>query len=101
MKVFLIGFMGSGKSTVGKKLAQKMTLDFIDLDAYIEKQRQKTISYFFENFGEEKFREIERDALAELLEKDNVVISTGGGTPCFFDNMEKIKKNGISVYIEM
>ena len=101
MKVFLIGYMGSGKSTIGKKLAEKLKLNFIDLDGFIETESRKTISEIFESEGEEKFRSLEQKYLAEIIKKDNAVISLGGGTPCFHDNMELINKNGISVYIEM
>lgn len=101
MKIFLIGYMGSGKSTVGKKLAEKFNLGFIDFDDYIEKASGKTISDIFETQGEEKFRTLEMKYLAEILKMDNALISLGGGTPCFNNNIDIINKNGISVYIEM
>ena len=100
MKVFLIGYMGSGKSTAGKKLAEKLRLSFIDFDEYIEKQSGKTIPDIFESEGEEKFRSMERKCLEQIVGMDNAVISLGGGTPCFNNNMELINKSGISVYIE-
>ena len=93
--------MGSGKSTVGEKLTAMIHLDFIDFDDYIEKKAGKTIAEIFENQGEEKFRIMENSFLREVITIDNVVISLGGGTPCFFNNMELINKNGISVYLEM
>ncbi len=101
MKVFLIGYMGSGKSAVGKKLAEKLKLDFIDFDDYIEKKSGKTISDIFESKGEEKFRSMEQKHLGEIIKKKNAVIALGGGTPCFNNNIELINKNGISLYIEM
>lgn len=101
MKLFLIGYMGSGKSTVGKFLAQKLSSDFIDFDDYIEKKQGKTISEIFQTEGEKKFRELENESLKKLLVKKNTVISLGGGTPCFHNNMELINQNGTSVYIEM
>ncbi|MBI4929392.1 MAG: shikimate kinase [Bacteroidetes bacterium] len=101
MKIFLTGYMGSGKSTVGKRLAEKLNLDFIDFDRHIEQEKGKTIAEIFDAEGEEKFRLLEREHLIKLLAKDNAVISLGGGSPCFHNNMEIINKNGTSVYIEM
>ena len=101
MLVFLIGFMGSGKSTVGKKLAKKLNYDFIDLDAAIEKQENCSISNIFENKGESLFREIEKDVLCNFLTKENTVIACGGGTPCYFDNMELMNQFGLTVYLKL
>ena len=101
MKIFLIGYMGSGKSTVGKHLAEKLALKFIDLDDYIEKESGKTIPEIFEKEGEEKFRSMERVFLEQIIKKDNAVIALGGGTPCFHNNMGLILKNGVSVYMQM
>lgn len=102
MKIFLIGFMASGKSTVGKKLANKLDMPFIDLDNYIEEKYNTTIRSMMYNQGQDVFREKERDALDEVLQKaGSYVISTGGGTPCYFDNMEKMKKAGETIYIEL
>ncbi|MBI3502834.1 MAG: AAA family ATPase [Bacteroidetes bacterium] len=101
MKIFLIGYMGSGKSTVGKKLSCKLNLDFIDFDNYIENQTGKTISEIFEKDGEEKFRSMEHEYLKEIFKKENAVTSLGGGTPCFNNTIELINRNGISIYIEM
>lgn len=100
MKIFLIGFMGSGKSTVGRRLAEKLSLHFIDFDKYIEKETGRTVPEIFETEGEEKFRSIEKEHLAKILSKENILLSLGGGTPCFFNNMEVINKNGTSVYLE-
>jgi len=99
MRIYLIGYMGSGKSTVGKDLATAFNLQFIDLDNYIEERNFKTISEIFASAGEDGFRRIEQKALHEVSEFENVVVSTGGGAPCFFDNMELIKRTGISVYL--
>lgn len=93
--------MGCGKSSAGKKLANKLGYDFIDLDDLIEEQYQKTIPEIFEQEGENKFRELEHNALKGVLNKEDVVISLGGGTPCFYNNMELINNNGISVYLKM
>ncbi len=81
--VYIIGFMGSGKSTVGKKLASLLDWSFIDLDAKIEEESGKTIPELFRQFGEDHFRKIESIALQSLTTSKNTVISTGGGTPCF------------------
>lgn len=101
MRIFLIGFMFSGKSTVGKKLASIMGYDFIDTDKYFEDKYKISIFDFFEKFGEEMFRKFEHEILKELVLKDKVIISTGGGLPCFNNNMDIINKEGISIYLEM
>jgi|ERR1051326_9169529 shikimate kinase len=101
MKIFLLGYMGSGKSTIGKELAEKLKMDFIDFDTYIETKEKKSVSEIFEKEGEEKFRELEKKHLNEIIKKDNAVISLGGGTPCFNNNIETINKNGISIYLQM
>ena len=100
MRIYLIGFMGSGKSTAGKKLANKLKLDFFDLDALIEQHTGISISEYFSKYGEKAFRKLEREMLFKSFRLNNVLISTGGGTPCFFDNIDKINKNGISVYLQ-
>jgi len=100
-RIFLIGFMGSGKSTIGKKLAAKLSCDFIDMDAYIEQKEGKTIAEIFKTKGENYFRSLEQNVLKSLCIMENVVISTGGGTPCFFDNMEVMNQSGYSVYLKL
>jgi shikimate kinase len=100
MRIYLIGYMGSGKSTVGKELAHALKLQFIDLDSYIEELNFKTIPEIFASEGEDGFRKAEQKALHEVSEFENIVIATGGGAPCFFDNMEYIKKTGTSLYLE-
>jgi shikimate kinase len=92
--------MGSGKSSLGRKLAHKLNLSFIDLDEIIEKKEKRSIADIFNQEGENKFREIEQDCLKDILHIDNTVVSTGGGTPCFFNNMELINRNGISIYLK-
>lgn len=101
MRIFLMGYMGCGKSTAGKQLANKLHLNFLDLDKYIEQNYRQSIPTIFRNEGEEKFRELEHLSLQELLKQDNYVLSLGGGTPCFYNNMDLIKKSGISVYLKM
>ena len=101
MRIFIIGFMYSGKSTVGKKLANLMNLNHIDTDKVFESKYNITISSFFEKYGENLFRELEHKILLETIEDDNCIISTGGGLPCFHNNMDIIKENGISIYLNM
>ena len=86
--LFLVGYMAAGKTTLGRRAAQLLNVEFIDLDAYIESRYRKRISDLFAERGEEGFRDIERRMLHEVAEFDNVLVATGGGTPCFFDNME-------------
>ena len=100
-RFFLIGYMGSGKTTVGKILAEKLNLSFTDVDWFIEQRYRKTIGELFEIFGESRFREIERKILREVSEFENTVIATGGGTPCFWDNMDFMKEKGITVYLSV
>ena len=101
MLVFLIGFMGSGKTTVGEKLAKTLNYNFIDLDKQIEQAVNKSIADLFAHHGEKFFRESEKTTLHQSFEQKNTVISCGGGTPCFFDNLEQMKKNGITVYLKL
>ncbi|WP_033564014.1 shikimate kinase [Sphingobacterium sp. SYP-B4668] len=98
--IFLIGYMGSGKTTIGRKLANKMNLPFIDLDEEIVKQIGMPIAEYFAANSEADFRTIERDFLRQL-ELQEAIISTGGGTPCFHDNIQWINDNGISLYLKM
>lgn len=101
MKIFLVGYMGSGKTTVGRTLAEKMKLDFIDLDKRIEKSFGRSIPEIFFHHGEQAFRMHERECLHHLLnEQTNCVVATGGGTPCFFDSMNLMKEAGKTVYLK-
>ncbi len=99
MKIFLIGFMGSGKTYWGKIWAKQNGLTFYDLDDVIEKATGKTIAVLFEKKGETYFRKIETEALHTFADKDNCIIACGGGTACFNDNMQWINKNGTPVYL--
>jgi shikimate kinase len=101
MRIFLIGYMGAGKTTVGKKLARKLNMDFVDLDDCFEQKYKLTIPIFFNRYGEMNFRKLEREVLLDSLNLENTVISTGGGMPCYFDNMHIIQENGYSVYVQM
>ena len=98
MIVSLVGYMGSGKSTTGKDLAKALGYQFIDLDEYIEEKYQAKIAEIFEKEGELGFRKIEREALKEVLTTTNIVLSLGGGTPVYYDNMDEIVKNSVSIH---
>ena len=100
-RVFLVGYMGAGKTTVGKELAKLAGLSFIDLDFYIEGRYHKAVSQIFAERGEEAFREIERNMLHEVAEFEDVLISTGGGAPCFFDNMDYMNHTGETVFLDV
>lgn len=101
IRIFLLGYMGSGKTTLGKAFAREMGLSFIDLDWYIEERYHKTVREIFIERGENGFREVERQMLLEVSEFENVVISTGGGAPCFFDNMEVMNQKGDTVFLNV
>jgi shikimate kinase len=101
MKIFLIGFMGSGKTTLGRKLAARMGCEFIDLDHKLEQQVELSIAEYFSIFGEAAFRTLESEVLKKTIYPDNVIVSTGGGLPCYFDNMEWMKENGKVIYIKL
>ncbi len=100
IRIILIGYMGAGKTTVGKLLAQSLGLPFYDLDWYIEERYHHTIPQLFEEHGESGFREIERNVLHEVAEFENIVLSSGGGTPCFFDNMDYMNRQARTVYLK-
>ena len=99
-RIILIGYMGSGKTTVGKALSKDTGMMFYDLDWYIESRMRKTVSQIFAERGEEGFRQIEHNMLHEVAEFENVIISCGGGTPCFFDNMDYLNQQGDVVYLK-
>lgn len=99
-RIILIGYMGAGKTTLGKMLAREMVLDFIDLDCYIENRYRKTVSALFQERGEDGFRLLEQRMLHEVAEFEDVLISSGGGTPCFFDNMQYMKQQAVTVYLK-
>lgn len=100
-RIFLIGYMGAGKTTIGKELASRMKLSFVDIDHAIEARYHKTVRDLFAERGEEGFREIEKKMLREVSTFEDVIISTGGGAPCFFDNMAFMKKVGTTVYLKV
>ena len=92
--------MGAGKTTVGKTLAQELNLPFYDLDWYIESRMRKTVKEIFDERGEEGFRLIEHNLLHEVAEFEDVIISCGGGVPCFYDNMDYMNQQGDTVYLK-
>lgn len=100
-RIFLIGYMGSGKTVMGKLLASHLGLTFVDLDSYIEGKYRRTIAQIFEQESESGFREIEKKYLHEVAEFEDVVIATGGGAPCFFDNMDYMNTKGTTIYLQL
>lgn len=102
MKLFLLGFMGSGKSKLGKKVASQLTVPFFDLDDEVEKSAGKSITELFQESGEEAFRSLESEVLVNIISKNEAfVLSTGGGTPCFNDNMELMNQSGKTIYLNV
>ncbi len=99
MRIYIIGYMASGKSNIGRLIAKKLGYRFLDLDYLFEERYKISVLDFFEKYNEGAFRKIEQSILHETLEMEDVVISTGGGTPCFFDNMQVINQAGISIYL--
>jgi shikimate kinase len=100
MKIFLIGFMGSGKTHWGRLLSKKLGLAFYDLDTVIVEQEKKSVADIFTEKGEEYFRYQEKEALERIAaEQDGFILSCGGGTPCFFNNIEFMKKNGKVIWL--
>lgn len=91
--------MGAGKTTVGKALSKELGITFYDLDWYIESRRHKTVPQIFQELGEDGFRKIEYNMLHEVAEFEDVIISCGGGTPCFFDNIDYMNQQGQVVYL--
>ena len=92
--------MGSGKTTIGRRLAKKLDFQFIDIDHFIENRQRKTINEIFSEKGEDAFRIMECKALEEISLFENVVVSPGGGAPCFYNNMELMNKSGFTVYLK-
>ena len=100
IRIILIGYMGAGKTTVGKALAAALGVPFYDLDWYITMRYRKSVTEIFAERGEEGFRDLERRMLHEAAEFENVVLSCGGGTPCFFDNMEYMNSLADTIYLK-
>lgn len=101
MRIYLVGYMGCGKSTLGKILSAELNLSLIDLDKYIEERNCKTVPQLFKTLGEEGFRYRERKALEEVAGFDNVIVATGGGAPCFFDNMDLMNRTGLTIFLDI
>ena len=99
MLIFLVGYMGCGKTTFGRKLAAELGWQFADLDELIEERYKISIHDFFVKYGEESFRRIENMMLREQLTKHRIIVSTGGGTPCFYNNMELMNRYGVTVFL--
>jgi len=99
-RIILIGFMGAGKTTLGKKLATRLNFSFIDTDKLIEKQQNCSVSEIFSSKGEDFFRKLEKKILDEIELSENIVVAVGGGLPCFSNNMEKLKQLGICIYLQ-
>jgi shikimate kinase len=99
--IYIIGFMGSGKTTAGKKLASLLGWSFIDLDKNVEEYTGKTIPEIFSQRGEDYFRNIETELLKNLVALTDTIISTGGGTPCYNDNMDYMLKTGLTLYLKL
>lgn len=93
--------MGSGKTTVGKTLARKLDMEFVDTDTIIEDLFKAPVNDYFRFLGEAKFRETERKVLEEVIKHDDIVVSTGGGLPCYNDNVDLMNKTGLTVYLKL
>lgn len=100
-RIYLIGFMGSGKTTLGKKLARELQYGFVDLDDFFEERYKIEIHDFFGKYDEPLFRKLENQNLEKTFSMKKVVIATGGGTPCYYKAIDKINENGCSIYLEM
>jgi shikimate kinase len=100
MKIYLIGYMGSGKSTLGKGLADALGISWLDLDTEIETRYKISIPDFFSKYGETAFRDVEHKVLNDIALIPDLVVSTGGGVPCFHNNMELMNQTGLTIYLE-
>ncbi len=101
MRIFLIGFMGSGKSSIGRKLASHMKVEFFDTDKLLEQKTGVRIADYFARYGEQSFREEEKEILQKGWYPEDCVIATGGGAPCYADNMEWMSKHGKVIYLSL
>ncbi|MBP3440635.1 MAG: AAA family ATPase [Tidjanibacter sp.] len=102
MTIFLVGFMGCGKSTVARGLAELSGFRYVDLDQEVcRKAQRESVAEIFAEMGEEKFRRLEREAIEHLSTEGDVVVATGGGAPCYGDNMDRLMELGVTVYLRM
>ena len=101
MRIYIIGYMYAGKSTFGKILAKKLRYNFIDLDRVIENKYRTDINTLFSKYGEQVFRQLEQKALHDTADLEDTVIATGGGTPCFYDNIKWMNRHGKTLYLKM
>lgn len=101
MRYFIIGYKNSGKTTIGKKLANRLNMEFVDLDEVIEEKEGKSVPEIYMAIGDDGFRVKEWEALKEIVKRDNIVIALGGGAPCHCDNMNLIEKHGEVIYIQL
>ena len=101
MRIYLIGYMGCGKSTLGRLLASTLNLSFIDLDNFLEEKYFQKIPQIFEEEGESGFRKKEQNVLHEVSAFDDIIVATGGGAPCFFDNMEVMNNSGLCIFLDL
>lgn len=100
MLIFIIGYMGAGKTTLGRKIADRLQYRFLDLDEMLEISTGYPIAVFFEKFGEQAFRQKEKEVLHNHLADKDTVLATGGGTPCYEDNMEMMNRAGVTVFVD-
>ncbi|MBO4614160.1 MAG: shikimate kinase [Bacteroidales bacterium] len=101
MRIFLVGFMGAGKSVIGRRLAKSLNISFYDLDEEIESRYKMSVTSIFQKYDEACFRKLETTVLESFSEKDNYVLSCGGGTPCFGNNMALLNSLGTTIYIKL
>ncbi|AFK04995.1 Shikimate kinase [Emticicia oligotrophica DSM 17448] len=99
--IFLIGMPSSGKSTLGRQIAKSLGYEFVDLDLRIEIAEGKKIAEIFSLNGEEYFRKVENQQLKKIIKDSKMVVATGGGTPCYYDGLDYIKENGISIFLDV
>ncbi|MDH3648830.1 MAG: AAA family ATPase [Saprospiraceae bacterium] len=101
MRIFLLGFMGVGKSTLGMAVAERLHLPFVDLDEWIEDKTEKSITEIFQDYGEPLFRKLESENLAEIIRNyDQFIMGTGGGLPCHGTNLDLMKRSGLTIYLQ-
>lgn len=101
MKVYILGFPGSGKSTIAKRLASYLKCEFADTDKLIEQNTGMSVSEYFARYGQNAFREIEQQVLQRTADMQHTIVAVGGGTPCYYHNMEFMNSHGVTVYLQM